>query len=214
MLKKYFEKHITPKKESKSITFVDSSFPLHRYWFYSSPQSSNHLDTIRDSLRFYRKIPSSLINNFEHRLYFEKYGWNEDNLLKKNFPNLNITNSKGNISLESQLNKSRLCVVNYHSTLLMQCIAADYPIVCYWDFNQWNLRESVMSLYVELQNVGILHSSPQSAANFIKQYHCNIDSWWNDNETINAKKAYAYKFCRFDENPEKKWAMFFKKLLI
>ena len=213
-LKPFFEKSIRATSKSEKITFIDASLPLFNYWLYSLPQGGDHLATIQDVLTFYKSLNPTLFKRFEHRLYFQNFGWDEEDILRTNFPDLKLTNTDGKSPLKEQLNTSKLCVVNYHSMVLSECIVADYPIICFWNFEKWKLRQNIKHLYHQLEDVGILHPTPKSAAEFINQNDEDIQSWWNNDKTIKAKKEYASKFCKIGHEPEKAWADFFNQLMV
>lgn len=213
-LKPFFKKSIRATYDSEKITFIDASLPLFKYWLYSLPQGGDHLETIQDVLLFYKSLNPTLFKRFEHRLYFQNFGWDEEDILRINFPDLKLTNTDGATPLKEQLNTSKLCVVNYHSLVLSECIAADYPVICFWNFGKWKLRQKIKHLYDRLQDVGILHPTPKSAAEFINRNDADIQSWWNNEKTVKAKEEYASKFCKGDHEPEKAWANFFNQLMV
>jgi putative transferase (TIGR04331 family) len=213
-LKPFYKGFSFNLKTSDKIIFVDVSYSLFKSWLYSLPQGSDHWETIQDVSSFYTSLNTKLLEKFEHRLYPANFGWDEGDILRSKFPNLKLTNANGEISFKKQLKSGRICVLNYHSMVLSECIAADYPVICFWNFESTKLRQGIKYLYQNLEDVGILHSSPKSAAEFIDKNYHNIETWWYDEKTIKAKKAYASKFCRSEHEPEKAWANFFNQLMV
>lgn len=213
-LNPFFNKSHLIYLNSDKIIFADCSYSLFKNWYYSLPTGNDHFDTIQEVKTFYKSLDSSILKFFEHRLYPQNFGWDEEQILRSNFPELKLTNSNGEISFIDHMKSAKLCVLNYHSMILTECIAANFPIICFWDFNNTKIRQNVNYLYDNLQDVGILHSSPESAARFINENYQNIEIWWNDKNTIKAKRDYAFKFCKNEHEPEKSWANFLQSLLV
>ena len=51
-----------------------------------------------------------------------------------------------------------------------------------------------------LADVGIIHLSPKSAANKINDIWNDIDSWWNNSDTQNARRKFCDKFKRLQSS--------------
>ena len=49
-------------------------------------------------------------------------------------------------------------------------------------------------IFLQLENVGIFHKTPKSAAKHINDIWDNIDQWWLESETIKAKQSYCQNF--------------------
>ena len=73
-------------------------------------------ETIQDVLLFYKSLKTTLFKKDLNTDYiFQNFGWDEEDILRTNFPDLKLTNTDGTTPLKEQLNTSKLCVVNYHS---------------------------------------------------------------------------------------------------
>ena len=68
------------------------------------------------------------------------------------------------------------------------------PTIFFWNPEYWELRETSISDYNELIDVGIFHTSPQSAANFINKIYSNIDGWWFSEKVQVVREKFCKKY--------------------
>lgn len=73
----------------------------------------------------------------------------------------------------------------------------------YWNTENWERRASAIPYFEELKDVGIFHSSPESAAKYVANIWTDFDSWWNS-ESVSLV---VNRFC-------KQYADIFKDYLI
>ena len=110
-----------------------------------------------DQFHFYQNLSDPIkketiiripVSNFQN-----DYGWGiKDKWLTK-FNNANVQNSKN--QLNKLLNKSRIFVVTYASTVHNETLAANIPTIIYWDRNNWELNEDSEKDIDDLIKVGI-----------------------------------------------------------
>jgi putative transferase (TIGR04331 family) len=69
--------------------------------------------------------------------------------------------------------------------------------------------------YKKLFDVGILHVSPESAANHVNKVWSDIDGWWHDQELQNVRLEFCKKYVCTSSSHDSinQWYNFFNKLL-
>ena len=68
------------------------------------------------------------------------------------------------------------------------------PTVIYWDPKYMETNTWAQPYFDELQDVGIFHDTPQSAAQHIARIWDDIDSWWNNHKTRLVRDRFARQF--------------------
>ena len=70
------------------------------------------------------------------------------------------------------------------------------PTIMFWNPNHWEIRDSALPFFDKLKDVGILHDTPESAAEHINVIWEDVNSWWEGDilqETLKSfKKHYSY----------------------
>lgn len=112
---------------------------------------------------------------------------------------------RGPKSMLDQLKESRLFVGTYNATTYLESFAANYPTVLYWNPNQWEIRASAQPYIDMLSSAGILHYTPESAAEMVNDIYEDPLSWWNKPEIQEAKDQFCYRFARTSKHWLKEW---------
>ena len=63
------------------------------------------------------------------------------------------------------------------------------------------VRRSAEAVFDALEQVGIFHRTPESAASFINSIWDDVDGWWNSSATIDARKQFTDQYARTVSNP-------------
>jgi len=154
------------------------------------------------------------IKNFEYQLAFVKAL--EDNVRKRLFIKMHVDSKRNKISekdiwlenipqihicdhnktMDYYLKRSSIAVFAYDSTGLLECISMGYPCIGFWYGGFSHLNTEAKKDYEMLVSVGIIHLSPQNAAEHINQYIDNYDLWWNDDVVVNARHIFCSKYAR------------------
>jgi putative transferase (TIGR04331 family) len=54
-----------------------------------------------------------------------------------------------------------------------------------------------------MKKVGMLHVSPESAAEFLSENFNNIEVWWNSSEVQELLESLRHTYVRTSDNPER-----------
>ena len=102
-------------------------------------------------------------------------------LWERKSPKIKIKpSSKGANPLVNYAKQSRLIVITYDSTSVLEFMNLNFPIVCFWKNALDEIIESALPYYKDLMDVGILHSDYNSASKHIINHWKNIDLWWKE----------------------------------
>lgn len=98
------------------------------------------------------------------------------------------------------LKQSRLAVIDYCGTALLQILAANIPMILYLDSRFWEMRDEAQPYFGELRRAGILWDSPEGAAEKLAEVYDVVDDWWSDGYVQQARQRFAsrYALARYD----------------
>lgn len=199
----------SPDKEG-SLLFIDlltSQYFVTRDSLIRSPNIWKIYQ--RNASNFFGNIREPIQNSFSVRLSPGEQKWaDQRSRWKKLSENISFAEGPPNKLIE-HYNKSRLCVHGYQGTAFLELISFDFPSIVILDMDVEPLRKNVRKDFEELEKVKIVHFSAASAATHVNEVWDNIDSWWFDKKTVEAKKTFKEKFCRTRSDP----ADYFKKIV-
>ena len=125
---------------------------------------------------------------------------------KKKYKSIHITSNTCDIF--KLIKKSRLTVFNYDSAGLLELLALNIPVVCFWRGD--HLFPEAKVYYKLLKDSGIVFDSYEKAANHINIHWEDIDSWWLSPNVQRNRLEFCKQYSRVIKNPISS----FKKLLV
>lgn len=195
-------------KVSNSGQILWGLFTNSRYanWLYSIPQGPQVGEYIEQQHQFYLALPIEVRKKLLLRLYPQDLCWNELERWQdwtKETQDLKIY--QGPISMNQQLCESSLFISTYNSTTYLETFAANYPTLMFWNPKHWEVHEEAQKDFEPLIELGILHFTPQAAAQKLSEIYLDPISWWQDPKIQEAVKTYSYKYARTSDNWIKNW---------
>lgn len=180
------------KLRVKRILLLTVEHPRHSYMISSVVISSQWLEYYKDLKNFLKILSDSkLSDKIILRNKLRKNGWNFDKRISLQFPSLYLDDIQDYFkSVES----SSLIVSTYNGATYLETMSLNKPTIFFWNPEYWELRETSISDYNELIDVGIFHTSPQSAANFINKIYSNIDGWWFSEKVQVVREKFCKKY--------------------
>ena len=125
--------------------------------------------------------------------------WSEELRWREFNPNLNI--DCGTINIRKICSRNRLVVHSYDSTGILETLSLNIPTLAFWQNDLEHLRESALSYYQKLVDVGILHLSVESITSWINNIWNDVDSWWLDNDVQSARREFCDRYAKTVVNP-------------
>tara|TARA_B100000767_G_scaffold270527_1_gene294413 strand:+ start:1861 stop:3687 length:1827 start_codon:yes stop_codon:yes gene_type:complete len=160
----------------------------------SSVISSQWLCYYKDLKKFIQKsIDLKIIDKIIVRNKLRKYGWNLENKLSSKFPNLKYDKE---LNYYKSVYTSSLVVSTYNGATYLETMTLNIPTIFFWDTAFWELNDSSIDDYKELIEVGIFHTNPHSAAEFINKIHSDINSWWSSEKVQIIREKFCKKFSK------------------
>lgn len=178
------------------VTFETSTYSSWLASFPIGPQVSKSKEM---TLEFLNRIENPVRDAIRVRTYPVDYGLNQKNEFQLKFPGLAF--SPNNRDFKKDLKDTRIVVFNYFSTTLIEALKLGIPSVAFVDPNHWEVNESFKDLFTLLRNIGILHHSSDSCAQFVMQNWDSIEDWWTESTTVKVVEEFLRFFGYTGSNP-------------
>ena len=118
---------------------------------------------------------------------------------KKNYSNINIDSGFG--SVYKLIKENRIIVHSYDSSGILETLSLNVPTVAFWRNGLDEITNEAIPYYQLLIIAGIVHPDEKSAALHINKYWDDIDLWWNDKKTQNARIEFCNKYAKNIDKP-------------
>jgi putative transferase (TIGR04331 family) len=183
------------------LFLVTMELPRYSYWLYSIPIASQFLYYLEDQFRFIEALSPIAKEELFIRLSPGDFGWAQRERFIEKFPWLLIDDAK--ISIFERMKDIRLYVATYNATTFLESLYLNIPTIMFWDFKFSEINQFAKPFYDELVLNGILHDSPESAADKINEIWNDVESWWESKEIQNARISFCSRFSREVNEPIK-----------
>lgn len=164
----------------------------------------------QDMLTFYDCFPSRIKSSFVVRLHHGSNDLEASDEFLWNRHSENIDLDTGVDSINNLIGKSRIVVITYDSSAVLELLSLNVPIVCFWRGGLDSLLPDAIPFYELLINAKIVHASPEAAAKHITTCWDDLDSWWGSENVQNARKVFCDKYSKRVNSP----ILTLKKLLL
>ena len=151
--------------------------------------------------RFVAALPREIQERLLVRRYFSDYGYNIKLRWGKIFPNVKTEQAGQSPSFFSRLRNCRMVIIDNCNTTMFQSLALNIPTLLFWDSSREIIRQDSLRYYDHLNKVGILHYTPESAANHLMAHWDNLETWWWSKKVQLARKEFSQQFCRTVNKP-------------
>ena len=207
-----FIKKIPKVNQNRNLFLVQMKMPRYSYHMFSTPISGQYLGYLENQFNFVEELSDEIRSKTIIRFKKNPYGWSEDHLWLKRFPDINF--DLGDSSIQDCIDNSRIYVCTYNATTFLESFFLNHPTIIFWDQEFSELNENAKNYFEGLKKINLFFDDPIKAANFINSIWKDVDSWWE--EVINHKeyKEFRETFCRMPDNLGIRDLMKLKKLFL
>jgi putative transferase (TIGR04331 family) len=193
------------------LLMIGCSIPRFSCWLQSVPLSSTILELLNEHIIFLKHLDNYAFSQIEYRLYHD-YGWNEYDRLNETFSNLKFQDMKS-FEYYSALKQTKLAIVTYNATTLLENMTINFPTIAFWNPNHWELRDEAIPVYNQLINCGILYHSPEACAKKVNEIYMDPFAWWFSENVQTARKMFCEHYSRESDNIVNDFRNIIKRLL-
>lgn len=174
--------------EKKGIIFTGTEMAAYGYRLDSHPTPLQFVEYRRWKADFLNRLPLDIRKQIWYRPYFKVPGTLADaDWLLPRFPEVNLCRG----SLTPQILACGLLVLDHHGTTLLEAMAANVPMLLFWNRKHWRLCDSCEKLIDRLEECGVWHPTPESAAKKIMEIWPDTGAWWQSGEIVEARKIFC-----------------------
>ncbi len=148
----------------------------------------------------------AFVKQFKRRLLIKPYPTDYGNNMVER---ISMTGTKAHIQTVTSpgiaYQQHSLIICNSLGTTWLESVGAGVPTICFFDEEIYKFRKDAMGIMQKLKDVGILHTSGESAAGFANSLGGRSVDWWSTGEVQSAVYALSSNLSGFDENWLKTW---------
>jgi len=179
---------------SGNILMAEMSFSRYSTQIYAAPISSQWLDYFDDQKSFLQALPKELYEQVLLRLSPHDCGWDQHARWQDQLPTLKI--DTGCIDIQKLMKKCRVYVSTYNSTTYLESLTWNIPTIIFWNMEHWELKDNVKPYFDLLESVGILHKTPESAAQQMIYVWDDVTDWWESKDVQRVRTLFCHEFTR------------------
>lgn len=195
--------------KSETLIFTGTEMSVYSHRLDSHPAPLQFVAYRQAKATFFATLEPEIRKCALYRPYFQLPGTLADaDWLLPQFPEVQLC--QGNL-LEQILN-CRILIVDHHGTTVLEAMAADVPVLLYWDRKAWPLAPECDVLINMLETAGIWHASPESAANKANEIWNNPLAWWQSAEVRMARQIFCNHQALYAKDAEAIWLRELKNL--
>jgi len=156
-----------------------------------------------NQVEFISNLSSILTKRLKIRLHNEDGIWQIQKRLSQKFAGLNFETL--DLPFRNSIAKAKIIVCDHLSTTFIEVLASNIPIILFWDPEIVCLRSSAQPYFDQLKEIGILHDSAKSAAEFLNLRYEEIGKWWYSSECQSVVNNFCNTFAKQSSQPVKDW---------
>lgn len=172
---------------------------LRNYFFSMGGYALSRQHYEHHQKRFYSKLNQEVIDKMTLRLHSE----NSQDFYKyciENFSSCEVVWQNPNKSFLDQLFAARIYVGDSLNTTHHFALALNIPTILFLDVKAWGARKESMPYFLALADVGILHDTPEAAANMLNKIFDDPWEWWSKDNVQAARKKFSDEFSKVSDN--------------
>ena len=208
---KFFSKERSPGISSDKILFTINEMPRYVYRLQFSPLASNYLfetlNQIMVFLKHFQMRDKLLIRTYPQNLY----GWDTNGRISNKFNDCFFDDFSK--PFDQMLRRARVFLTSGAHTTYLEALAANKPTVIFLSDKVVRFHPDAQPYFERLQDVNILHYSPESAAKHLNAVYDDVDEWWDSDEVQETRIAFVNQYARSSSNWQNEWVAEFNRVL-
>jgi putative transferase (TIGR04331 family) len=154
-----------------------------------------------EQFQFAERLPEVIRRAMTVRLHaeYQRHPWREDERWRRRQPGVGL--NEGTTPISALIRESRLVVHSYDSTGILETLSLNIPTVCFWNGGLGHLRDCAIPFYGLLAAAGILHDTPQAAADKVAEVWNDISAWWQSAAVQEPRQKFCERYARTEPRP-------------
>lgn len=170
------------------LLYVGTEMPAYGYRLESRPGPLQTIAYRKDKAVFFENLGEELQAKSFYRPYFDIPGTLQDAAwLLPRFPHIRLCEGQ----LLPGILSCKLLVLDHHGTTMLEALAANTPLVIFWNPQSWPLCPEAKKLLEILAAAGIWFDNPQKAAEKVRSIWDHAQAWWQQADVQKARRLYC-----------------------
>jgi putative transferase (TIGR04331 family) len=198
-LSKFMDRH---RERTSKIILVGNLMNPFNGRYSSIPRGNGLLRYRKEKVNFVRSLGIEAKANFYYRP-FRSISWalQDERYMQKHFPD--VKTLSGNFHQE--LLKCRILVMDNPSTTLNLAMAANVPMLCFWNKADFSFCPQAFRLLKAMEDVEIYFDSAEKAANKLTLLGEGVGRWWQSEEVQQVRREWVRHYARTSKSWRKEW---------
>lgn len=200
-----------PSKRLKTCYATNSAILFAIQNYESSPmklmegEDENLVGTCRSLLT---SIESNIAKNIIIRPHPNHRNRNYVKIISEGFMTSNIG------SFYTDLKRARLFVCASNETMFLEALSFNIPTIILLEDGLSFIRKDAIGYFILLKDIGVLHTSADSAGRKINEVYKNIHEWWESDKTQSAVNVFVDRYAKRTDKPLKSISDLIESFLI
>lgn len=198
------------RDESGRLILVGAEMSTFNYRLDSKPQPFEFTHYRNDKVTFLEALPEATRKATLYRPYFEtRSGLEDAPWVLRRVPDVERCTG----SLDDHMLRCRLLVLDHHGTTLELAMAADVPMVLFWNMQHWRVCPETEEALGWLEEAGIYHRTPAAAAAHIARIWDDVPGWWHSAPVREARARWSARYAlTTDDDFDRVWTQTLRTL--
>ncbi len=186
------------KDASGLLLYVGTEMPVFPYRMDSRLTPRQYVQYRDDKQWFFEALPRRIHRQCLYRPYFPVPGTLDDApWLLPRFPDVRLCVGP----LDPHMLSCRLLVLDHHGTTLELAMAANVPMVLFWNRAGWGLCPETETALDALAAADIWHPTAESAAMHLRRIWDDVPAWWNSAPVQKARADWCAQYALTVDGP-------------
>ncbi|MEO0034810.1 MAG: hypothetical protein RLZZ501_833 [Pseudomonadota bacterium] len=191
-LSRHADRH---RERSPDVILVAQSTRFNLTRLDAGQDPLTHLLHIENYLKLIAALPDEIRDHLLYRPYRHAIAdIDEAAVVQQRFPSLRLL--EGN--LHQALLGCRLTIADNPSTSLSLAMAANTPILAYWDDADYPPPPQARPIYQRARAAGLLHTTPEAVARTLSAIWPDVTGWWHAAERQSVRRDWCAQFAKAD----------------
>lgn len=181
------------RASTSALVMVGARLAANGMRFDCVPRPRDMLNYRRGKAEFLNTLRTKVRDQARYRPYTrDTCDFEETPYLSRHVPTLKFIEDGFHESMMS----ARLLIVDHPGTTMHIAVAANAPMVCFWDPAHWPLCAEAQPYFDQLEAAGVLHRDAASAALHVNEIWNDVPGWWRSPDVADAIAAWREQYAR------------------
>lgn len=195
-------RHANSWQQGDKLIFIGTEMPAYGRRLDSHPTPLQYVKYRQAKAEFFSALGQELQKKSLYRPYFKLPGTLADaEWLLPQFPHLGLCEGP----LIPHMQRCRMLVIDHHGTSLLEAMAANIPVILYWQRSFWPVSPEFDILLELLAQAGIWHETAERAARKAREIWNEPEKWQNSEMIQLARRVFCANQAWHSANYAEHW---------